>query len=759
MSSEKFGRYVIKSEVGRGGMATVYHAYDPRFERDVAIKVLPEVFLHDPHFRARFEREAKTIALLEHPAIVPVYDFGEENGQPYIVMRYMSGGSLADRLNEGPMPISEACQIITRLAPALDAAHARGIIHRDLKPGNILFDQYGNAFLSDFGIARLTESGSATLTGDSIVGTPAYMSPEQIQGAKNLDGRSDIYALSVIFFQMLSGVTPYQADTPASVMMMHMLEPVPHILNLKSDLPTAFDSIIEKGMAKEPDQRFATTAEMASAIELANRGDTVALQTMLGATRITHPVEIAQPSDGMTAPTQATPLKTQVSRHAQLQQVTPQVITEAPVVRRKFPVWAIILLVGIVLIGLSGITLAGGWVLFPQIFSPKTDTPLAILINPTFTSTKQPSPTLTPTETTTKLPEPSATSTPNPTVTTTSTPTPTVENTATETPTSPPVILEIGGADKVAFLNANNVWISDVNGSNPVQLTNDGAAKSHLQWTPDGQAIIFLTGKCVRMVWMDNGRVDDIICFETAEHLDAFEVSRDGSRVAISIDFELYIVRYDLEQIKQISSRNQLKNLSDCPEFSPYNEKIVKTARWSGDGQSLAIVYAAPEGGRRLDTIGILDIRRCVDRYPTLDNFPATRFTMTGYNENPIIQNFTWNGLILFALNSYVRNGGFGDLYIYNSEVHKLQYVSTSFKFVNPIDNTCCYRDPAWSPDGKYLIFAFQDIRQGDNSKIQLYYVQAGTIGTGAHYQPLALPEGFFPGRTEAPWPALRPVK
>src|SRR4030043_2214829 len=158
MTTEKFGRYEIKSEIGRGGMATVFHAYDPRFERDVAIKVLPREFLHDPQFRARFEREAKMIALLEHPAIVPVYDFGEEEGQPFIVMRYMSGGSLSDILKKGPIPLRECMDMYLRLAPALDTAHARGVTHRDVKPDNLLFDKYDNVFLSDFGLARLRET-------------------------------------------------------------------------------------------------------------------------------------------------------------------------------------------------------------------------------------------------------------------------------------------------------------------------------------------------------------------------------------------------------------------------------------------------------------------------------------------------------------------------------------------------------------------------------------------------------------------------
>src|SRR3990172_5611229 len=267
MSTLKFGRYGIKSELGRGGMATVFHAYDPSFERDVAIKVVPPGFLHDPQLRTRFEREAKMIASLEHPSIVPVYDFGDEEGQPYIVMRYMSGGSLAERLAKESLSLEETSRIISRLAQALDAAHARGIIHRDLKPGNVLFDQYGNAFLSDFGIARISQQEGATLTGSAIVGTPTYMSPEQVQGDKAIDRRSDVYALGVMVYQMLTGRAPYQADTPAKVMLMHLLEPVPHILNTNADLPDGCDRIIRRAMAKDPEDRYATSGELSSDLE------------------------------------------------------------------------------------------------------------------------------------------------------------------------------------------------------------------------------------------------------------------------------------------------------------------------------------------------------------------------------------------------------------------------------------------------------------------------------------------------------------
>ena len=222
---EKFGRYEIKSELGRGGMATVYRAYDPSSGREVAIKVLPREMLHDPQFRSRFEREIKLIAALEHPSIVPIYDVGEENEQPYFVMRYLHGGSLSDWIEKGNFSIQDAARIIERVSLGLAYAHRKGVIHRDLKPDNVLFDDNGDPFISDFGVAKFTESTSS-LTGSGVIGTPAYMSPEQAQGVE-IDGRSDVYGLGVILYQMLSGQQPYSADTPMGVVVKHITEPVP----------------------------------------------------------------------------------------------------------------------------------------------------------------------------------------------------------------------------------------------------------------------------------------------------------------------------------------------------------------------------------------------------------------------------------------------------------------------------------------------------------------------------------------------------
>ena len=196
MIPEKIGRYQVEDELGRGGMATVYRARDPIAERDVAIKVLPPEMLHDPQFKVRFEREAKVIARLEHPAIVPVYDFGEDQGLPYFVMRYMTGGSLSERLKESPLTIPEASRLLARLAPALDSAHAKGIIHRDLKPGNILFDEYGEPYIADFGIAKITESQGRHDRFRHCWHSCLHVS--RASPGWSVDNRSDIYGLGVI---------------------------------------------------------------------------------------------------------------------------------------------------------------------------------------------------------------------------------------------------------------------------------------------------------------------------------------------------------------------------------------------------------------------------------------------------------------------------------------------------------------------------------------------------------------------------------
>jgi serine/threonine-protein kinase len=261
----EFGRYTIVRELGRGGMATVYLAHDPQLKRDVALKVLPRQFTHDPQFRARFKREAEALARLDHPAIVPVFETGEVDDQPYLVMRYMPGGTLLERMAAG-LTTREITILLKRIASALDAAHARGMVHRDLKPSNILFDQDGQAYLADFGVVKLAEATAATTT-SMLIGTPAYMSPEQAAGKGEVDGRSDIYALGVIVFELLAGRAPYESTTPVGQIVAHLNEPVPSVCALKPGLPAQADTLIHIALAKRPEARFQTADQLARAVD------------------------------------------------------------------------------------------------------------------------------------------------------------------------------------------------------------------------------------------------------------------------------------------------------------------------------------------------------------------------------------------------------------------------------------------------------------------------------------------------------------
>lgn len=256
-------QYQIIRELGRGGMATVYLARQLNMNRQVAIKILPRVFLHDPQFIERFKREVQLIAELEHPHILPVYDFGEHEGIPFIVMRYLAGGSLRDQLNDGLPPLKDLRRPIEQLCSALDFAHGEGIIHRDLKPSNVMLDDHGNAYLSDFGIAQIMQD-AGRLTGSAVIGTPAYMSPEQAEG-RPLDARSDVYALGVVLFEMITGREPYQADTPMAMLLKQITEPMPSPRAYRPDLPEAVERVILKATLKDPAARYPSAGEFARA--------------------------------------------------------------------------------------------------------------------------------------------------------------------------------------------------------------------------------------------------------------------------------------------------------------------------------------------------------------------------------------------------------------------------------------------------------------------------------------------------------------
>ncbi|MCL4262204.1 MAG: serine/threonine protein kinase [Anaerolineae bacterium] len=252
------GRYRIVRQIGQGTVAKTYEAYDERFGRAVTIKLWPHVTTRDDGFRLRFGREVDLIARLEHPAIVPVYDFGDEEGQPFLVMRLMTGGDMKKRLQSGPLSPSEASSALQRLSAALDSIHQVGLVHRNIKPSNILLDQYGTVYLSDFGIALPTQA----LTSTGVQGTPDYMSTEEVRGER-VDAHTDVYQLGIVLFEMLTGQRPYKGDTAMSIFLQHIQDPIPSLRDANPSLSPLYDEVILKALAKNPVDRYASAGEMA----------------------------------------------------------------------------------------------------------------------------------------------------------------------------------------------------------------------------------------------------------------------------------------------------------------------------------------------------------------------------------------------------------------------------------------------------------------------------------------------------------------
>ena len=363
MSSSLIGqtlgnKYEIQDLLGRGGMATVYKGYHAEIERFVAIKVLPPHPAQGPEFIERFQLEARTIARLQHPHILPVYDYGAEGDILYLAIAYIEGGSLADRIDNGPLPPTEIDKFLRETASALDYAHRQNVIHRDIKPDNVLLNNDGYVFLSDFGIAKLV-GGDSNLTGTGgLVGTPAYMAPEQAQGGE-LSPAADIYALGVVVFEMLTGQQPYKADTPIQIMMKHVTEPIPRLSEVMHEVSPALEGVMARALAKDPVDRYATATAFSEAFSRAISG--------LGGTPTPMTQTLQLDSPGETIQLQATPLPDQTAVS------TPTVITQPA---NNTP----LIIGGIVIIGLLVIA-----VVALVVFSLNQNQPVVQVDNPTAT--------------------------------------------------------------------------------------------------------------------------------------------------------------------------------------------------------------------------------------------------------------------------------------------------------------------------------------------------------------------------------------
>lgn len=649
-------------------MATVYRAYDPSFDREVAVKVLPREMVHNLVFRARFKRELKLIASLEHPAIVPVYDVGEEDdGRQYFVMRYMGGDSLSDWIKKGVLSLQDTAIIIERLASALDYAHSKGIVHRDIKPDNVLFDETNHPYLTDFGIAKLTES-AVSATGGGSMGTPAYVSPEQAQGAK-VDSRADIYGMGVMLYEMLTGKKPYDADSPMSVAVRHITEPVPDILQDRPELPIDVDTVIRTAMAKDKEDRYPTAADLARALSRAAFGDN--RTTPVNSTVLNKPNNSSR------------------SRRRTL------IIAGAGLL----------------------IAIAGAFALTRQMpfLSAVDATPAAVRTSIPSTVTFTPKPAFTETAT------------------------------AIETAETPTVAPPPGNVDKIAFISGNQIYLMNADGTDLIQIRTDNSAKSNLHWMADGR-LVYVSRNCANILDVETRNIEEIACFDSNETLEGFRVSPDGKWMAITIQRTLNILPFDPDLLDGVETRFGLALLR---ENCFYNQYAFREVLWSKDGTQLAARVVDTE---RVSSDQIflldLDISNCDTTGPVrLDVIPGLHIDFDSASTKRI-GSFDWNRDNLFLLNDSIRNDGFGDLYIYNSDTEMSEKI-------NPIDGVCCYRDARWSPDGMYILFVFQRF---DSNEVGLYFVPLSDWENGEPLTPIELPGEFLTQR-DKPQPALRPTQ
>jgi len=682
---EKIDRYEIRKEIGRGGMATVYTGYDTRMKREVAIKVLLRELLTAPHLRERFVREAEGIAGLDHPSIVPVYDFGEDDGDPFLVMRFMAGGSLADKLKEGKMSLGDSAIVVHRVATALDRAHEMGIVHRDLKPGNVLFDQYGNAFLSDFGIVKvLQEASSMTGTG-TLFGTPHYMSPEQVVGEVTLDGRSDIYALGIMLWEMLSGATPYDAATPLAVAFKHVYDDIPHIMDSVTGLPQEIDALLNKALAKDRDERYQKAGDLDSELlKIAsvgmdvedlirttgslNRHEVLVQQPepKADATSIEPPIHVeATVSDaapvGDQPPAQGEPPKEVGGLGAAVPPGGPPPSAPKPAAgvggppkeeeRKGLPGWVWIL-GGVILLAL----IVGGVVMFGR------GAGIGAVAEATATPTQEPA-----------TDAPSPTDTPAPTATETEVP-----PTPTETPLPGGLWFALVSGPGISA----NIWLMPVDGrpdgSDRTMLTETGFNNRGARWSPDGTQIVFRgdgPGAKAAVFLMNADGSGDVQALTDSTSNDTEPAwSPDGTQIVFASDregtYDIYVMNADGSDVHRIT----------------FGGSAERSPNWSPDGNS--IVYVSNEKGGNDIYVMAADGR---------DQTRLTENTVTDYS--PI---WSPDGTKIVYVSEARGNP---DIWIMNADGSDVTQLTTDL---------AADLAPGWSPDGDQILFISKRQGNGD---------------------------------------------
>ena len=266
---DQIGQYKIENQIGSGGMATVYRAYHERLDRYVAIKIMHQTFMQEPDFHARFEREARIVANLDHPNIVSVYDYDEHDQQPYLIMKFIEGDTLKSKLKDGPLTLEHILEILPKIADALTFAHGLGVLHRDIKPSNIMIDTRGEPYLTDFGLARIAQMGESTMSADMMLGTPQYISPEQAQGLPDLTPATDVYSLGIILYELVTGQVPFYGDNTYAIVHKQIYAAPPNPSELNPEIPSAIEAILLRALNKDPKERYDTPNAMIDAFEKA----------------------------------------------------------------------------------------------------------------------------------------------------------------------------------------------------------------------------------------------------------------------------------------------------------------------------------------------------------------------------------------------------------------------------------------------------------------------------------------------------------
>ncbi len=688
MSGERIGEYELVETIGQGGMATVYKAYQPSFDRYVALKLLPRDLSEDPRALKRFQQEARMIARLEHRSILPVYAYGEHEGMPYIVMRLLEAGSLRRKLFYEGVELPAAVRIVEQVAEALDYAHAQGVVHRDLKPSNILLDEQGNAYLTDFGIAQMMDAVAGTEVagaGSGVVGTPSYMSPEQCQG-KPATPASDIYALGVILFEMVTGRVPFEAETPIAVMYMQVREPVPSVQSVDPALPAALDRVIQRAMRKNPAERYPTASALAADFRRVVR-------------------ELARHGAAPAAPPGAPPAPPR--RPAE---------SEESGKRRVLP------LVGSVLLGLTVLLAAAAVGVFvvsrlravagapvpPTQFAPMdevavgsgfatatppvaptspgepalmlTELPAGVVAGPSET----PEPTVTDMPTATVPGEPGATNTP-PIATidpeTTPLPLPSVPGRIVYTRGTGSgaeiMVMDDDGRNQIALTDntvydgepdwspdgrliafesergggVQQIYVMNANGSDVRQVTEGSVMASHPDWSPDGQVIAYElgTGRAteIAVIPAEGGEPRLLTNNDFGDRAPQF--SPDGTRIAYMTQgrgkWEIAVMSYPEGEVLQVY---------DC------SAPACRFPVWSPDGKS--IIYNTLDGTGRVDEVWVLDTESGL----------AAPLIGDGRNGRPV---WSGSGLMVFFNRSVDNNT---DLYVYDLSTGDVVRLTTS---------------------------------------------------------------------------------